>query len=385
MSLALRLAPLLVLSACSRGPATTSEPAPSAATSARAPAPPSASASAAARPPAPKEPLVLLGGGDVSYGRLQGQMLLDDPAHDFYARVSGWFRAADVRFVNLEGPLADRGRETQRPGQPLVFVGPPSGAQSLARLGVDVVSTANNHAWDYGEAALTETLSHLAKARVRAVGTGATAEEAFAPVVVERRGWRVAFLAVTDIWNDGVLARGPAKDHVADASLDRVPEIVRGLRAGPTPPDLIVLSYHGGVEYTPAPLPATLARLRAAADAGVDVVFGHHVHVIQGVELRGRAVVFYGLGNLLMRMHSGHPETEFGMLGRVRHGPGGRASVEVCPYRVLHVYPTPLSEGAATGRHEERFRALFARAQASLGGARLGASSADGCIAVEAP
>src|SRR2546430_5974825 len=71
----------------------------------------------------------------------------------------------------------------------------------LARAGFDVVSTANNHAWDGGPAAVEETMRRLTRVGVRFVGSGFGRDMAEQPVILERRGWRVAFFALPPAWN----------------------------------------------------------------------------------------------------------------------------------------------------------------------------------------
>ena len=352
---------------------------------------------------APPRKVVLLAGGDVSFGCVQGQLLLGDPRYPFFTHVEPWFRAADVRFVNLESPLADRGRETCSPHHKMVFVGPPSGADVLARLGVDVVSTANNHAWDYGQSALVETLAHLDRAGIAHAGTGSTLAQAKAPAIVERNGVRLAFVAMTDIWNQGPLRTHPGRHHVVEAGVDEARELVRLARAAR--PDVIVVSYHGGSEYVDVPLERTKRVVRAALDEGADLVLGHHPHVTHGVELVQGRPVLYSLGNLLMRMHSAHAWTGFGVLARVTLEPG-RATperpappepprlarpvtkLELCPYRIHHVHPMSFVGDRQRAAYEAQILGRMRSLTRALGPLSLGPAGPDGCaplVAAPAP
>src|SRR5262249_53186361 len=145
--------------------------------------------------------LVVLAGGDVSLGRGIGKRLLSDMEYDPFRGVTGWFSAADVVFVNLESPLADRNGETERPGEHNVFTGPPVGAGILARSGVDIVSVANNHAWDYGRSGFFETLDYLTSAGVAYAGGNVRPGEQYEPRILRAQGYRIAVFAVTDVWN----------------------------------------------------------------------------------------------------------------------------------------------------------------------------------------
>ncbi|MDW8252222.1 MAG: CapA family protein, partial [Myxococcales bacterium] len=258
--------------------------------------------------------LVLVAGGDVELARAMGQALLKDPSLNPLAPLAGWLRSGDIRFVNLEGPLSDQKGETMSPRNPLVFTGPPVGAEVLARAGIDLVSTANNHAWDYGKSGLLETLVHLDRAGVKHVGTGASLAEARAPVVMEKNGWKIGFLAATGIWNQGELSKHPGREHVAEADASWMIPAVRALRERV---DVVAVSYHGGEEYREIPLPLARKLHTSLIDAGADVILGHHPHVLQGVGWHRGRPIFYSLGNLRMSMHRDHPWTGLSLVARV--------------------------------------------------------------------
>jgi poly-gamma-glutamate capsule biosynthesis protein CapA/YwtB (metallophosphatase superfamily) len=348
--------------------------------------PPGTRAASADPPPAPsslpsatrRDEISLVAGGDISFGRLVGQMLLRDPGHDFFAHLHPWLDTADLRFANLEGPLSDQRGETVKPGQPLVFTGPPGGADALARAGLSIVSTANNHAWDYGEAALRETLVWLDRAGVRHVGTGTSREASRRAEVIDAGGFRVAFLAVTDVWNDGPLARHPADAFVGRADPRELVEGVRALREEGRA-DAILVSCHGGEEYRDDPLPRLRELFHAAIDAGATAVLGHHPHVVQGVEwYRGRPIL-YSMGNLLMRMHRDHPWTGFGYLARLSLRRGEAPGLAVCPFRILGVEVIPLAEGVERAAIEPVFFDHLRSISRFVGGTAVEAPGTDGC------
>jgi poly-gamma-glutamate synthesis protein (capsule biosynthesis protein) len=326
----------------------------------------------------------VLAGGDISFGRLVGQMLLRDPARDFFAALRPWMASADLRFANLEGPLSDQGGETVKPGQPLVFTGPPGGAEALARAGFSIVSTANNHAWDYGQPALLSTIALLDGAGVRHVGTGADRATSRRAEVVDVGGFRVAFLAYTDIWNDGLLARHPADAFVARAEEEEVGAAVRALRESGAA-DAVLVSYHGGNEYVDVPRGRTQTILRAAIDAGATAVLGHHPHVVQGVEwYRGRPIL-YSLGNLLMRMHRDHPWTGFGYLARIGLRRGEPPQLEACPFRILGVDVQPIAGDPGREALERVFFDHLRTISRAVGGTAVEAPGADGCARLAPP
>ncbi len=363
------------------------DPAPPA-TSAISSASPVESAPATPPPPAPAPPppprVVMLAGGDVCLARDIGQTLLKDPEHDFFTTVAPLLKGADLRFANLEGPLSEQKGETQSPWNALTFTGPPKGAEALARAGFDVVSTANNHAWDYRERGLTETLDNLDRAGVRHVGTGRDLHAAEAPLIIEKNGLRLGFLAVTDIWNMGSLRTHKGASFVARADKDLLATAVRALRASGKA-DVIVVSYHGGVEYTDLPLPRTREILRASIDAGADMVLGHHPHVLQGIAWHAGKPILYSLGNLLMRL-SQPDKKPTGYLARITIDAGQAPAIEVCPLVMRGITPTrvvTLSDPKERAAQDQRFATHLTKISRGLGGGiEVGAPGPDGCAPV---
>lgn len=281
--------------------------------------------------------VVVVAGGDVELGRAMGQRLLREPELEPLRTLAPLLASGEERFVNVESPLSEQGGVTMSRDNPLVFVGPPVGADALARARITVVSTANNHAWDFGRRAFVETLENLDRVGVRHVGTGRSREEARRHVIVEHEGYRIAFLAVTDAWNQGPLAEHVARDLVAEA--EGLPEQVAALRRDPSI-DAILVSYHGGDEYQDGPMLRTRRLLHATIDAGADAVLGHHVHVVQGIEWRRGRPILYSMGNLLMQAHRKVPATAYGYLARLTLERGAAPRLEVCPFHIVGLTPT---------------------------------------------
>jgi poly-gamma-glutamate synthesis protein (capsule biosynthesis protein) len=325
-------------------------------------------------------PLVIVAAGDVNLGRECGQAILHDPHYDPFRFMGPIWADADLRFVNLESQLSDQDGETQSPRNRLVFTGPPGGAETLARAGIAVVSTANNHAWDYGRSALLETLDNLARARVAKAGTGRTLADAYEPAVVEVRGRRIAVVAVTHIWNDGPIEQHEGRNFVAWARLGRVRAALERARREA---DFVILSYHGGVEYVDAPVDSTRRFIDAALKTGlVDVVIGHHPHVPQGVAFRQGRPVFYSLGNFVFAGHAWAPWTLVGFAARLELGPARELSVSACPFALDGHLPKPIGP---SDPQSSAARAHLVETSASVGGARVGTADVRGCFPLEPP
>ena len=292
------------------------------------PAAPPAVAEPAAPARAPRKDLTILCVGDINLGRNLGRQLVAGRKDLPFAKARDEIASADIAFANLESQISDQKGVTEGSSN-YVFNAPPQAADELANAGFDVVSTANNHAWDFGERAMRETLENLARVGVAATGTGPTLDEAYAPAVLERNGWRVAFLAVTGVFNSP-FETSPARDHVAWADPVLVGLKIKELRGRGV--DLVIVSYHGGVEYQPMPTDEARAFARACLDAGADAVVGHHPHVVQGVEWHDGKPIFYSLGNFVFKQFD--PWTDRGLAVRLTARDGAGLAVEYLPVAV---------------------------------------------------
>jgi poly-gamma-glutamate synthesis protein (capsule biosynthesis protein) len=230
-----------------------------------------------------------------------------------------------------------------------------------------------------------QTFANLERVHIPYVGAGRSRTRAYQPVVVEKNGWRIAFVAVTAVWNQNIHPH-PGREFIADADRQSLLSAVRQAKAR-SDVDRVILSYHGGDEYETRPYPATRALLGDAIRAGADAVIGHHPHVVREIAfVEGRPIVF-SLGNLLMRMVTGKPWTEYGMLARLRFDKAGSTAIDICPLRIFGLEPVALT---GDKRRLAFFHAKFSQLL-HVGGmtspgtrARLASFGPDGCAAVEA-
>jgi len=231
------------------------------------------------------------GGGDgVSEERLcikaVGDICLDGVAGDPFVHVAAELDA-DVLFGNLECCFAERGT----PADKVVFNADPASARFLVDHGFDVLCLANNHVMDFGVEGLEDTLAVLERHGLVYNGAGRNAKEASSPTWLQAKGLRVAVLSTAD-------ATGGDADRpgVSVVNTKAMAAAIRAVRASA---DVVVASYHGGIELDTAPSPSIVRSLRSLVDAGADVVLGHHPHVLQAAEVYRGRVIAYSLGNFV--------------------------------------------------------------------------------------
>src|SRR6059058_5045968 len=306
----------------------------------------------------PTDTLRLCAVGDLNLDRrVAGAGLLQgDTLYPFRALLES-LRGADITFGNLESPIASD--STPVPDSGGVFTAPPLAALALARAGFDIVSTANNHAWDGGQAAAEETMRLLTRAGVRFVGSGFGRDMAEQPVILERRGWRVAFFAVTRAWNPApyTFREYAGSQWIAWGDTTWIHPAIRAVKASHRA-DLIVVSVHGGTEFADAP-PKHIEDLeRGLIDAGADLVLAHHPHVLQPVVWYKRKPIVQSLGNFVFLQDA--PWTRLSAILRVVATPDGRLRLSAIPVHAGH-QPT-LATGAAADSVRRRLRVRLSTA-----------------------
>ena len=174
--------------------------------------------------------------------------------------------------------------------------------------GIDVVSMSNNHAWDYGDVGLLDTIDTLAAAGIKQAGAGRNGEEARTPAIFEHDGITIGFLAYAAVgkYDPNQAPTGiqydTTKPGIAACARDfpcLYEKVVTDTKKLAAQVDVPVLSFHWGVEKSYVPEEFQVVLARAAIDNGAKVILGHHPHVVQGVEVYKGGVIYYSLGNFI--------------------------------------------------------------------------------------
>ena len=202
-------------------------------------------------------------------------------------------RAADITVVNLEGPISSRGENR---GSIYSFRADPRAVEALAAAGIDAVSLANNHLYDWGPDALADTIALLDGAGIAHAGAGTDYAAAHAPALIEAGGMRFALLSYTTLAPRSLAATSSAP-AIAGAATTTIASGVAAAKAGAA--DAVIVSFHFGDEYAPEHNPLQERLARAAIDAGAALVVGHHPHVPQELEYYNGGAIAYSLGNLI--------------------------------------------------------------------------------------
>jgi D-alanyl-D-alanine carboxypeptidase/poly-gamma-glutamate capsule biosynthesis protein CapA/YwtB (metallophosphatase superfamily) len=199
---------------------------------------------------------------------------------------------ADIAFANLEGPASDIGTDQ---GTIYSFRMDPKSLTAVRDAGFDVLSNANNHVGDWGRDAYADTLGNVAIAGMSSIGGGKTHDEAATPKIIISHGIKIGFLGFTDV-GPNWLAATATDPGVLLASDPNFDQIVQDAAAKC---DVLVTSFHFGVEYSIEHSERQQELAHRAIDDGAKLVIGTHPHVIEDTETYKGGYIAYSLGNFI--------------------------------------------------------------------------------------
>lgn len=212
--------------------------------------------------------------------------------------------AADVRIINLETSITERGEYWK--GKGIHYRMAPENIPCISAAKIDCCALANNHVLDWGYAGLQDTLAALAKAGVKSAGAGRNRKEAEAPAVIEIAGkGRVLVFALGSAtsgipWAWAASASKPGVNLIDERSEDAIRRLGSHVKAIKRPRDIVVASIHWGGNwgYDIPRAQRTFAH-RLIEHAQVDVVHGHSSHHPKGIEVYRDKPIIYGCGDFL--------------------------------------------------------------------------------------
>jgi len=249
--------------------------------------------------------------------------LKSNPLYDILKRST-------VATANLECPLTSY----DIPADKLFAIkAPPSVAKQLPGLGLQVVSVANNHAMDYAERGLMDTIKYVTREGITVVGGGKNLTEALVPSTIEAGALKIGFIGAACTLPAGSAATekrpgiapirvyatfeidsGEALEQPGSSPFihtqvvqDDLEAVLRTIESSKKSVDLMIVSLHWGV--TPGWQPVFQGSLaeyqaplgRALIDAGANIVLGHHPHVLYGIEVYRQGIIFYSLGHFIFQ------------------------------------------------------------------------------------
>lgn len=202
----------------------------------------------------------------------------------------------DILMANNEFPYTDRGTPTE--GKTYTFRAQPKSVSYLEDMGVDVVSLANNHCYDFGEVGLLDTLTTLEEAGMPYVGAGRNLEEAIRPIYFISGDIKIAMVSATQIERlDNPDTRGATENSPGVFRCWNPEKLYEVVAKAKENSDFVIVYIHWGTENEAEPDWAQLDQAQGLAEAGADLIIGGHTHCLQGIRYYEDVPVLYSLGN----------------------------------------------------------------------------------------
>lgn len=285
--------------------------------------------------------------GDVNLGRRQHYRSKDigiDQVLDIPT-----LKSADLAVINLECVISSQGEQGVDKGEggPYYYRARPEMVEILQKSNIKMVATANNHAGDYGTAALLQQANILAAAGILSCGSGVNFQHALAPVMYCINGVNIAlysidltqhhFSATTDRAGTAYFsAQDPA--HLRQVLAEQIAKIKDQVH-------IVLVAAHYGINMAQQPSKQDRAVAYAIIDAGADAVLGSSAHVLQGIEIYNNKPIIHDAGDLLFdSVRSNYAQ---GGVFQLQLSQQGVQAIEFIPVGIGYGHSTALNGTAA--------------------------------------
>lgn len=269
----------------------------------------------------------------------------ESKTYDFtpvFSDVAKHITKADIAIGNLETTFA--GEDRGYTGYP-TFNSPSSLGQALKNIGIDILSTANNHSLDKGYSGVESTLNALDEMGIAHTGTARNQEEQNTILVKEANGIKFAFLSFT-YGTNGIPV--PAGKEYCVNLIDREFILNQINLAKGQNVDMICVSMHWGAEYSQKKNQEQEDLANYLFNNGVDIIIGNHAHVIEPMEKKKITLedgtekdvfVVYALGNFISGQTIEHTKTTAILDMKIRKsGETGNITIESVDYVPVYCY-----------------------------------------------
>ena len=215
-------------------------------------------------------------------------------------------QGADVLVVNNEFCYSTGGEPT--PGKDYTFRADPKRVEALKEMGTDLACLANNHVFDYGETALSDTLKTLKDAGVPYIGAGENLREAERIQYYIAGGRKIAIVNATQIERSTTFTREATAEVSGVFKTLNPDNCVRAIERAKRNADLCIVEVHWGTEGNEYYGGDQVALAEAYVGAGADAIVGGHTHCLEGIEYMGDVPIYYSLGNYWFSTSANMPD-----------------------------------------------------------------------------
>lgn len=229
----------------------------------------------------------------------------------------------DVATLNNEFSISDRGKPMKH--KTYTYVAKPEHTKYYNEMGVDFVTLANNHVFDYGKDAFYDTLDTLDEYGIDYAGAGRNASEAQKPFYYVINGRKFAFISATRAEKNVITPEATESEAGVFRCYDNE-KLISVIEETKRDCDFLILYLHWGTEYSHKLERVQKESSHEYIDAGADLIVGTHAHCLQGIEFYKGKAIFYNLGNFWFNAKN----IETGLL-KLEYSQDGRAEYYFIP------------------------------------------------------
>lgn len=212
------------------------------------------------------------------------------------SKILDIMKSSDIMIANSEFTVSNRGSKI--PGKTYTFRAKPERLSIYDEMGVDMVTLANNHVYDYGLDAFNDMLDAFNEYKIPHIGAGHNIEEAKKPYYFIINGYKIAFVSATRA-EKNIMTPGATSDTGGVFRCYDPTDMINLIKELRSSSDYVIPIIHFGCENSHELEEEQVSSAHAYIDAGADMVVGHHAHTLQGVEVYNDKPIIYNLGNFL--------------------------------------------------------------------------------------
>lgn len=205
-------------------------------------------------------------------------------------------KSSDIMIANSEFTVSNRG--TALPNKMYTFRAKKERLSIYDEMGVDMVTLANNHVYDYGLDAFNDMLDAFNEYKIPHIGAGHNIEEAKRPYYFIINGYKIAFVSASRA-EKNIMTPGASNDSGGVFRCYDPTDMINLIKELRGSCDYVIPIIHFGRENSHELEEEQVSSAHAYIDAGADMVVGHHAHTLQGVEIYNDKPIIYNLGNFL--------------------------------------------------------------------------------------
>lgn len=256
---------------------------------------------------------------------------------------------SDISIANNEFTISNRGEKM--PGKYYTFKATPSNLSIYEEMGIDLVTLANNHVYDYGEESFLDMLDSLDNYNIPHIGAGKNLEEASKPYYFIANGYKIALVNATRA-EKNIMTPGATETTSGVFRCYDPTKLIEIIKETKKRSDFVITLIHWGKEDSSDLEEVQIETSKQYIDAGTDIIIGTHAHTLQGIDFYKNKAIIYNLGDFIF-----NNETKDTMIFQLKIDNEGNFNYQIIPCQQKEEYTSTL-DGIDKNRVLEKIKDL---------------------------